>query len=157
MLIVSVDEQKLFVFEAGERVQEYPVSTSRFGTGSVEESYKTPGGAHRVYARIGDAHPKAEIFRGRKPTGEIGRIITSFERGGEDAISSRILQLRGLDAGINLGSGIGTLERNIYIHGTLEEGLIGTPASIGCVRMKNDDIIELCERVPVGALVRISA
>jgi len=156
VLLVSVGEQRLFLFEVGDVVRDYAVSTSRFGTGSVEGSYKTPMGAHRIVAKIGDGTPKASIFKGRKPTGKIGDIISTHEGGREDAVTSRILQLRGLEPGLNLGVGIDTLERYVYIHGTLEEGLIGESASIGCVRMRNDDVIELYDLIPAGSLVMIA-
>jgi len=46
--------------------------------------------------------------------------------------------------------GVDTLYR---IHGTSEPWTIGTEASSGCIRMVNEDIIELFDRVPIGASV----
>ena len=49
-----------------------------------------------------------------------------------------------------------THNRYIYIHGTHEEHRIGTPASHGCIRMKNAEVAELFDLVKVGTEVRIS-
>ncbi|MCS7228222.1 MAG: L,D-transpeptidase [Endomicrobia bacterium] len=63
--------------------------------------------------------------------------------------------LEGLQLGVNKGGNVDSEKRKIYIHGTPEEGLIGRPASHGCIRMKNLDIVELFDLVPVGTLVEI--
>jgi len=60
-----------------------------------------------------------------------------------------------MEKGINKGKGIDSYKRLIYIHGTAEEGLIGKRASIGCVRMKNSDVIELFNLVNIGMIVEI--
>jgi lipoprotein-anchoring transpeptidase ErfK/SrfK len=39
------------------------------------------------------------------------------------------------------------------IHGTSEPWTIGNAVSSGCIRMRNEDVIDLYERVPVGARV----
>jgi lipoprotein-anchoring transpeptidase ErfK/SrfK len=39
------------------------------------------------------------------------------------------------------------------IHGTVEPGTIGKSVSSGCIRMINQDVIDLYERVPLGAKV----
>ncbi len=48
-----------------------------------------------------------------------------------------------------------TFDRYIYIHGTNQETLLGTPASHGCVRMSNPDVVEVYNLVPEGTLVEI--
>lgn len=73
----------------------------------------------------------------------------------EDLVTTRIMWLKGLEAGINKGKGIDSYNRRIYIHGTPEEGLIGRPASYGCIRMKNKDVIELFNLLKEGTLVEI--
>jgi L,D-transpeptidase YbiS len=42
------------------------------------------------------------------------------------------------------------------LHDTNDEAGIGQPRSHGCVRLRNDDVVELFELVPVGALVEIA-
>ena len=71
----------------------------------------------------------------------------------KDEITSRILSLKGLQQGINKGKKYDTFARGIYIHGTSDEASIGQPSSHGCIRMKNDDIIELFDLLSVGAKV----
>ena len=51
-----------------------------------------------------------------------------------------------------------TLEQDqVAIHGTTNKmrGSIGTAASYGCIRMRNEDVIDLFNRVQVGTLVQM--
>ncbi|TVP93012.1 MAG: L,D-transpeptidase [Thioalkalivibrio sp.] len=156
VLVVRIDEQRLYVVDHGHPPEHYPVSTAANGVGNRQGSNQTPPGLHRVAQRIGDAAPAGAIFRGRVPTGEIAPVLTvPGERGPGDRITSRILWLEGLEAGRNRGGEVDSFSRYIYIHGTDEEGRIGTPASHGCIRMRNPDIIALFPRVPLHSLVLI--
>ncbi|WP_139349966.1 L,D-transpeptidase [Thioalkalivibrio denitrificans] len=156
LLVVRVGEQRLYLFKGGLPMKDYPVSTSRFGVGNEDGSFKTPLGVHQVRRRIGEEAPMGTIFRGRRNTGEVARILTgNGERSPDDNITSRILWLDGLEEGVNRGGDVDSFQRFIYIHGTDEEGLIGTPVSEGCVRMTNRDVIELFDQVPEGTLVMI--
>ncbi len=158
VLVVRVDQQRLYVLEPGHPVEQFPVSTAERGVGSREGSEQTPLGLHRVAQRIGDAAPAGTIFRGRSDTGEIAPILSEpGQRGPGDRITSRILWLEGLEEGLNRGGEVDSLARYIYIHGTDEEGRIGMPASHGCVRMRNQDIVALFPRVPLHSLVLILA
>ena len=130
----------------------YPVSTAAKGLGNRNESNQTPTGVHRIAAKIGDGEPAGMVFRGRKPTGE---LAADMDNQAEDQITSRILWLEGLEPGINLGADCDSYQRYIYIHGTSDEGRIGQAVSAGCVRMKNQDVIDLFERVETGAVVLI--
>jgi len=152
---VSVSRQRLFLYEGGEAVREYPVSTAKKGTGNRIGSYRTPLGLHRVSALIGDGAESGTVFVGRRDTGRVAEIHTDPVKTGEDAITTRILRLEGLEPGINRGGDVDTFRRYIYIHGTHEEGLIGSPASRGCIRMRNRDVIELFDLVDTGTLVKI--
>jgi lipoprotein-anchoring transpeptidase ErfK/SrfK len=153
--VVSVGEQRLYLYRGDEQVANYPVSTSRFGTGSQLGSLKTPMGAHRVRRKIGQDAPIGRIFRGRADTGEQARILTEPVDNDDDHVTTRILWLDGLEPGRNLGGEVDSFRRYIYIHGTHEEGLIGRPASDGCVRMRNVDVVEVFGRLPENALVVI--
>ena len=155
-LQVSVQEQKLTVWRDGRRLRTYPVSTSRYGTGSAEGSYKTPLGSHRVARKIGAGASPMTVFKDRVPTGSIAALDLSREGSKVDLITSRILWLEGLEPGKNRGPGIDSFDRFIYIHGTNSEGRIGSPASIGCIRMRNADVIELFDLVPAGTAVTVS-
>ena len=145
-LKVDVAAQRLEVWEGGEMVVSYPVSTSAYGLGFEEGSLKTPTGWFRICGKVGDGLPMGAVFKGRRWTGE----IWDGSRGDEDAILTRVLLLDGLDR-----ENANTRERLIYVHGTNREDLIGTPSSHGCVRMRNGDILELFERVCQGDVVKI--
>ena len=155
-LVVDVTSQRMFLFEAGRLIGSYPVSTAERGTGNREGSLQTPLGLHRVDEKIGAGAPAGMIFRARQSTGQRADILTGpEERAERDDVTSRILWLSGLEPGVNQGGDVDSKRRYIYIHGTPEEGRIGQPASHGCVRMTNADVIALFDRVEVGALVDI--
>ncbi len=145
-ILIIIEDQKL-IFTDGKLRLEYPVSTSKYGEGFKEGSMKTPLGRFEVCEKIGDGVSAGMIFRDRFPTGEIADLKDARK----DIITSRILRLNGLQK-----RNSNTLDRYIYIHGTNDEGSIGRKASIGCVRMKNTDIIGLFDKVRTGCPVRIS-
>jgi len=130
----------------------YRVSTAANGLGNRVGSHKTPSGIHRIKQKVGGGQPWGMIFKSREPT---GRICDPNDISEDDEISSRILWLDGLETGVNQGGDCDTYSRFIYIHGTSDEIRIGQPVSIGCIRMKNDDVIELFDEVLVNDLVII--
>ena len=147
MLLVSIAEQMLFLTENGNIVDRYPISTSMYGTGNKKNTNKTPIGLHQIKYKIGHKAPLGQIFRATSNTGEIAKIHTDKTDLSEDLILTRIMWLDGLEEGVNKGGDNDSFKRHIYIHGTNEEGLIGSPASHGCIRMKNEDIVQLFEQV----------
>jgi len=155
IITIDTSKQKLFVFEGREIIRIYPVSTSRYGVGNEKNSNKTPLGTHFIVAKIGKDAKIGTIFEQRKNTGQIAEIYTDITDIKEELITTRILWLKGIVPGLNEGGEVDSYARCIYIHGTPEEGLIGTPASKGCIRMKNQDIFELFGLVPEGTLVGI--
>ena len=159
-ILVLISKQKLYLMKGKEIVKEYPVSTGKNGVGFVDGSFQTPLGVHRICEKIGEGLPIGAVLKGRKFTGEIAEIEKRPIATGKDLITTRILWLEGLEEGKNKGYDedgrlVDTKKRYIYIHGTHEEGLIGTPASHGCIRMKNEDILELWEKVGKKTLVVI--
>ena len=134
---ISIRDQRLTLTRDGEMVRSYPVSTSRFGIGTQEGSMKTPLGNFRIAEKIGHGAAPGTIFKARVPLGPDDPLPET-----EDFVTSRILWLDGLDE-----ENANTRDRFIYIHGTKHEGEIGTPASHGCIRMSNADVIELFELV----------
>ncbi len=143
---VSISEQKLRVEQDGHVLAEFPVSTSKYGIGFLPGSLKTPTGTFRISEKIGGGAPLWQVFRARVPVGEL-----ATPGGEEDLILTRILRLEGLDP-----ENSNTLGRLIYIHGTNQEEQIGTPASHGCVRLKNQDMADLFEILEPGDLFQIS-
>ncbi len=145
-IIISVPDQRLVIVENGVLVGHYPVSTSKFGLGDLPSSYATPLGLLEVAAKVGDGAPLGAVFKGRHFTGE----ILPPNAPGRDPIVTRILHLRGLDAG-----NARAYDRGIYIHGTPEEAKIGHPASYGCIRMRSCDVVRIFDAVPVGTKIAI--
>ena len=153
---VSVKDQLMTLLdEAGQVLHSYPVSTSRFGTGSQNNSNQTPLGLHRIKDKIGGAMPINEVYIGRMPHGSLEECIERGVELPEDVITSRIMWLEGMQPGRNQGGYVDTYQRYIYIHGTSDEEHIGTPASMGCIRMLNTDIVELFRLVESGTEVMI--
>ena len=146
-LVVDVPRQQVDLWEGGRVSATWDVSTSRYGLGTGEGSLRTPTGRFRILEKIGDGTPAWSVFKARVRTGEI-----ALPGGEEDLILTRILWLGGLDP-----ENANTRDRYIYFHGTNREDLIGTPASHGCIRLRNDDIIGLFERTEVGTIVEIRA
>ena len=154
-ILMDISEQALSVLSGDSLIRQYPVSTSRFGPGNLENSNQTPLGWHRIRNKIGDNAPLGTIFKARKSTGERAVILIDSIDVPEDLITTRILQLEGCEPGINRGGKYDIYGRCIYIHGTPEEGLIGRPASHGCIRMKNEDIVNLFNCVDLNSFVYI--
>jgi lipoprotein-anchoring transpeptidase ErfK/SrfK len=143
---VFVSGQRLTLLGAGGEVRrEYAVSTSRFGVGTEAGSFRTPLGRFEIARKIGEGAALGAVFKGRAPTGETGDASNP-----DDLIQTRILWLHGLEA-----ENANTFDRYIYIHGTNHEDEIGTPASHGCIRMRNGDVAELYEIVAEGTPVLI--
>ena len=115
----------------------------------------TPHGLHAIAERIGAGQPAGTVFKSRVPTGLHFSEVPMEDAGTGNLITSRILWLRGLEAGVNSGGNVDTYKRYVYIHGTQREDRIGEALSAGCILMRNADIIELYDQVRVGDLVWI--
>ena len=70
---------------------------------------------------------------------------------------TRLLWLSGCERGKNRLGEVDTMRRYIYIHGSPETAQMGKPGSIGCIRMRNRDIVELFDRVAPYTPVEIKA
>jgi L,D-transpeptidase YbiS len=149
-LEVHIDTQQLFVFDRGELIKTYPVSTAKKGAGEQRGSEQTPRGWHIIRAKIGKACPPNTVFVGRRPTGELYTPDLRAKFPERDWILTRIFWLSGREVGKNRLGDVDTMRRYVYIHGAPDEVPMGMPGSRGCVRMQNDHIIELFENVPVG-------
>lgn len=143
LLRISVANQQMQVIQTGRLLKAYPVSTSEAGIGNQQDSNRTPLGWHRVKERYGATAAPGQNFVSRRPSGDPLPPSQWRSARSEDRVLSRILRLEGLEAGVNQGPGIDSFQRCIYIHGTNQEQLLGHPASHGCIRMANRDVIEL--------------
>jgi hypothetical protein len=134
----------------------YPVSTALNGAGERNGSGCTPLGKHCIRALIGAGQPLNTVFVGRRPTGEIlnPELATRYPR--RDWILTRILWLSGCEPGKNRLGPVDSFRRFIYIHGTPDTEPMGTPQSHGCIRMRNDQVMELFSQVRPGTPVNIT-
>lgn len=140
----------------GNSIKTYSISSARKGTGQASGSYCTPLGEHIIRAKIGAGMPENTVFVGRRPTGEVYTPQLSERFPNRDWILTRILWLSGKEVGFNRLGSVDTMRRYIYIHGSPDSVQMGRPGSIGCIRMRNADIIELFDLVPSGTPVNIS-
>lgn len=152
---ISLFKQRLYLLKEAKVLAEYPVSTAKNGPGELYGSGCTPRGLHQVNAMIGANADLNTVFVGRHPSGEIYTPSLAARYPQRDWILTRILWLAGLEPGWNLCGDRDTLRRYIYIHGCPAELPLGVPLSHGCIRMANEAIMELFERVKVGDKVLI--
>ncbi len=163
-LLVNLTTQKLILINDLKEINSYDISSSKFGVGNLNDSYQTPLGLHTINEKIGENRPINTIFKGRKiveggitiedlANPEFKNFKNKHFEEFDDLITSRILWLKGCEKGVNLGDNIDTYKRFIYIHGTAHEELIGQAASYGCIRMRNNDVIELFDLVDKGTYV----
>jgi L,D-transpeptidase YbiS len=154
-IVVDVCNQTLQLVMPDDDIREYPVSTAKNGTGEQAGSGCTPRGLHVIRAKIGAGCVEGTVLVGRRETGEIYSAELAAANPNRDWILTRILWLSGLELGKNRLGSVDTMRRYIYIHGCPDDVPFDKPASHGCIRMKNADIVELFELVPVGAQIDI--
>ncbi len=154
-MYVSVKHQRLYLIKNDSTIRKYSISTAKKGIGSKANSFKTPPGLHTVKRKIGKDVPYGGIMVSRVYKGNKAKILTSKTKADGDYVTSRIMWLQGEEPGINKGRNMDSYNRYIYIHGTAEEGYIGQPASHGCIRMLNKDVIELFDLIDEGTPILI--
>jgi len=153
---ISLPQQILELHdESGTLLSRYPVSTAKKGAGERNGSFCTPRGRHIVRAKVGAGVTANTVFKRRRPTGELWTPQLAEEFPDRDWILTRILWLSGKEPGRNRLGEVDTMRRYIYLHGSPDTVAMGVPGSIGCIRMRNSDIIELFDRVPVYSRVDI--
>jgi lipoprotein-anchoring transpeptidase ErfK/SrfK len=154
---ISIPEQSLCLRDTGGTIlKSFQISTAKNGAGEQYGSFCTPRGNHIVRAKIGTGQPVNTVFVRRRPTGEIWSPELGAQFPGRDWILTRILWLSGCEVGFNRLGKVDTMRRYIYIHGSPDTVAMGSPGSIGCVRMRNQDMLELFDRVAAGTPVLIS-
>jgi L,D-transpeptidase YbiS len=155
LIKVSIDEQRLQLIEAGRIVMDVAVATASNGPGERINSECTPRGRHRVRAKIGAGCAPNTVFTSRRPTGELYTAELKRQYPNRDWILTRILWLCGEEPGRNRLGEVDSMRRYIYIHGCPDDDPMGVPSSHGCVKMRNDEVMRLFDRVPVGTNVVI--
>ncbi|WP_020559666.1 L,D-transpeptidase [Thiofilum flexile] len=157
VVLIDATSQELILIRHGQEAGRWTISTAEAGLGSKKGSNQTPLGVHRIATKIGANAPLGTVFKARANSGRIARILTApGARSGEDNVTTRILWLDGLEPGLNKGGNVDSKERFIYIHGTDEEGRLGAPASHGCIRMRNQEVVDLFNQVDKDTLVVIA-
>jgi lipoprotein-anchoring transpeptidase ErfK/SrfK len=155
-IIIHIGSQRLELYDdRGSLLRSYAISSALKGTGQVKGSFCTPLGSHIIRAKIGTGQPENTVFVGRRPTGEIYTPALGAAFPGRDWMLTRILWLSGCEVGHNRLGEVDTMRRYIYIHGCPDSVPMGVPGSIGCIRMRNADVIDLYQRVPAGTAVEI--
>ena len=146
VLIASVMDQRINLYLNGKIVKAYPMSSSKRESSCKEDSLGTPWGLHEVCEKIGSGEDSGTVFVGRV---SIGLRYWECEKEKRDGnlITTRILRLKGLQDGVNLGGRVDTYNRYVYVHGTNHEDRLGTPSSSGCLQMGNRDVSELFDFV----------
>ncbi|MEQ6341663.1 MAG: L,D-transpeptidase [Gammaproteobacteria bacterium] len=154
-IYINIAAQRLQLWDGDRVLLEFPVSTAANGPGEQSGTNCTPRGWHVIRAKIGGGCAPDTVFVGRRPTGEIYTQALREKFPDRDWILTRILWLSGMEVGKNRLGCIDTMRRYIYIHGSPDDVSMGIPGSHGCVRMRNQDIVELFERVDAGTKVFI--
>jgi L,D-transpeptidase YbiS len=169
-ILISIAEQRLWFYEdlpttvdrwnpeglsALEPALQFAISSSKNGVGQKMGSYQTPLGRHRIRAKIGGGAPLETVFVGRRPTGEVWSPELAQAGPSRDWILTRILWLCGLEPGYNRFGDCDTMRRYVYLHGSPPTVEMGEPGSIGCIRMRSPDIVELFDHVVVGTTVHL--
>ena len=154
-ICISIADQALELREEGKLLKRYAVSTAKNGPGEQNGSFRTPRGKHIVRAKIGRDAPANTVFVKRRPTGEIFTPELDAASPGRDWMLTRLLWLSGREPGFNRLGDVDTMRRYIYIHGSPDSREMGKPGSIGCIRMRNPDVIELFDLVDAGTPVEI--
>ncbi len=152
---IDIGEQRLRLYRSDELLLSAPISTAANGPGERNGSGCTPRGLHQVRALIGEGCPENAVFVGRRFTGEVYSPELAAAQPDRDWILTRILWLSGLEPGRNRGGEVDSMRRYIYIHGTPESEPMGEPRSHGCIRMRNDALLQLFRETPPHCPVMI--
>jgi L,D-transpeptidase YbiS len=155
-IVIDAAKQELTLLDGKREVKRYAVSTAKNGLGEKNGSFCTPRGRHIVRAKIGAGQPLNTVFVRRRPTGEVWSPELHVRYPGRDWILTRILWLSGCEPGKNRLGEVDTMRRYVYIHGSHDMAEMGKPGSIGCVRMRSADIVELFDLVPAYTPVEIT-
>lgn len=135
-VVVNIGQRRLYLVQGGGRAIRYGVGVGRSeganfrGTAVIGRKEKWP---HWTPTEsMMSAIPRYRAYAGGMPGGPenpLGPRALYLYRGGKDTY--------------------------FRLHGTIEPETIGTAVSSGCIRLFNQDILDLYERVPIGATVKV--
>jgi lipoprotein-anchoring transpeptidase ErfK/SrfK len=131
-IVVDIDERMLYLVQPDGKA-------IRYGVGVGKQGFSWKGIASVGRKGVWPNWSPTRTMVGIKP--ELPRYM---EAGLDNPLGARALYLH--------QNGADTLFR---IHGTNEPWSIGEQVSSGCVRMLNEDVADLYERVPVGTTVYV--
>ena len=153
-ILVNTKVQEAYLLDDGVQVRRFKISTAKNGLGCLEGSMCTPLGKHIVAEKIGENAPTGAVFRSRVFNGEVWTqdIENPLSQSTDDLVLTRVLWLEGCEE-----HNLNTHSRYVYLHGTNQEQLLGSPVSHGCIRFSNQDIVELFDLVDVGTEVYIES
>src|SRR5690606_27792987 len=140
---INIDDQTLKLFDGNELIRKYPVSTAKNGPGELMDSECTPRGAHVISEKIGAGYAPGTVFVSRQATGELFTPDLRKQFPDRDWLLTRSLRLCGTEPGCNQGGNVDSHDRYIYIHGSPDDVEMGRPGSRGCIRMRNEDVMDL--------------
>ncbi len=153
---ISIAQQQLDLLgDDGQLIQQFSISSAKNGVGQANGSFCTPLGRHIIRAKIGQGQPTNTVFIRRRPTGEIYSPALGEQFPKRDWILTRIMWLSGCEPGFNRGGSVDTMRRYVYIHGSPDSVEMGKPGSIGCIRMRNADLLTLFDQIHPGITVDI--
>jgi len=153
---ISIAQQQLDILgDDDQLIQQFSISSAKNGVGQANGSFCTPLGKHIIRAKIGQGQPTNTVFIRRRPTGEIYTPALGEQFPKRDWILTRIMWLSGCEPGFNRGGTVDTMRRYVYIHGSPDSVEMGKPGSIGCIRMRNTDLLTLFDQIHVGIPVDI--
>jgi len=148
-LVVDIKSQTMNYYRQEKLVREFRVSTAKNGPGQMFGSQCTPLGLHILRAKIGATLPINAVLVKRRWTGEVYSSKLKETYPYRDWILTRIIWLSGCEVGFNRLKNVDSMRRFIYIHGTPDTEPMGRANSHGCIRMRNNEIIELFDSVPL--------
>jgi len=155
LIHVNLPQQLMTCRYQNEELATFLISSGKNGPGEQQNSGCTPRGWHYISDIIGRDQPMNSVFVARVFTGEIYSHSLAQQYPDRDWILSRIIRLKGMEAGRNQGTGVDSFMRYIYIHGTPDSEHLGVPKSHGCIRMHNLDVMKLADWIKVGVKVFI--
>ena len=79
-MVIDISQQRLYLYQGKVLEASFPVSSSKYGEGSKENSFKTPLGEHIIKEMIGEGAKINTIFSSRINTTRPAKVINEGRR-----------------------------------------------------------------------------